>query len=261
MVQTEFADGLFVDSSGSAALEFKYSMLPSDYLKFATFDIHENQDERACVNGVTNAKRALHLRIESLAEIFGSAHIGINGHSHFPKLIDFVGKCGVVAPGILRRLNKIRNEVEHRYFVPSFDQVEDFVDIVQLFLSATEGLISQFPTDVDLSSDDEDLPGIDRRRLTISTNPRSGLIDVRALEVKCEVEKLKLEARRELEKLQVELKQKTEADTENAYWGTMEEVAFRNAALSYTEESTCSFHVAEDDQYFDWLAILLEKTR
>src|SRR5262245_40283381 len=46
-------------------------------------------------------------------------------------------ELGVIAPRILSKINRHRNELEHEYTCPDPDSVEDFVDVVALFLEAT----------------------------------------------------------------------------------------------------------------------------
>ncbi|HEV7518281.1 MAG TPA: hypothetical protein VGR07_18440, partial [Thermoanaerobaculia bacterium] len=44
----------------------------------------------------------------------------------------------VVAPRVLFKINRHRNEMEHQYICPSHEDVADFVDVVALFIEATK---------------------------------------------------------------------------------------------------------------------------
>ena len=57
---------------------------------------------------------------------------------NFPQSTDFLLKVGVLAPNILRKINKKRNELEHDFKKPTLEEVTDFLDIAQLFLAVTE---------------------------------------------------------------------------------------------------------------------------
>lgn len=132
-------------------------VLPSTYLEYARADALELDEPRFRINAVGNAKRAFHLQVEILCDAFGWKAQGGRKGANFGQLLDYLGKCGVLSPNILRKLNSTRNKVEHEYLIPSMDQVEDYVDIVELFLMATKSLLDHFPDSVDyeLMEDDQ----------------------------------------------------------------------------------------------------------
>jgi hypothetical protein len=55
-----------------------------------------------------------------------------------PKKLDFVLESGLVAPRILRKVNTLRNHLEHDHALPLRQQVEDALDVAMLFLSYAE---------------------------------------------------------------------------------------------------------------------------
>lgn len=124
------------------------------YLRFAVSDIEGGSDDRSCVNAVSNAKRALHLRVGSLVEAYGGRSL-FKKLSTFPERLAFCHRCGIISPSVLRRLNAMRNDVEHEYYVPTSEESQTFVDIVALFLEATSWLVYKFPADLELASDVE----------------------------------------------------------------------------------------------------------
>lgn len=141
------------------------------YLAFAKADIEDGSGDRYCVNAVGNAKRALHLRVEGLTEAYGGKWLH-KRLSTFPERLSFCNGCGIISPSILRRLNALRNEVEHDYYVPTDEQTADFIDIVDLFLEATSWLVFKFPEDLELASDDV------AYWFRIKCKPYSGLINI-----------------------------------------------------------------------------------
>jgi hypothetical protein len=126
----------------------------SKYLDFAKADLDMEESERSRINAVANAKRALHRRVDSLAEGLGFEHYPSN-KKDFPNKLAFCAKCGVTTPRIIERLNTLRNKVEHDYYLPTRREAEDFVDVVALFLAATERLMN-FPTGICLIAKDDD---------------------------------------------------------------------------------------------------------
>lgn len=123
----------------------KQNVLPYTYLEHAKNDRSEGDDARGLINAVGNAKRAFHLQVEMLCDAFGWAAVFGRKQANFGVRLDFLAKCGVVSPNILRKLNTTRNKVEHDYVVPDPVQVDDYIDIVELFLMATKDLLDRFP--------------------------------------------------------------------------------------------------------------------
>lgn len=132
------------------------NLWPSRYLSYAKKDLAK-ASERSCVNCVSNAKRALHYQVDALAVAFGWDKIK-KKRNDFPSKMEFLGKCGVISPTIIRRINKMRNRVEHDYYIPSEDEAVEYLEIVELYLLATDKTSSYFPDGpcADLISDDDE---------------------------------------------------------------------------------------------------------
>jgi hypothetical protein len=69
--------------------------------------------------------------------------------------MDFLGKCGVISPRILSKLNDLRNSIEHDY-VPNKEEVEDFIDITSLFISSMKVYHDRYPIGVGLFNATDD---------------------------------------------------------------------------------------------------------
>ncbi|EOV5436757.1 hypothetical protein [Vibrio furnissii] len=161
-------------SCATSVVEVRGTMTPRRYLDFAIVDMEQDKSERGRVNAFSNAKRALHLQVETLANIFGFTQYSSKPkRPNFHSYLDYVEKCGVITPRILRKLNSVRNAVEHDYYVPTEPETDDFIDIVELFIAATERAIYQFPNDVEFlptAVDNANLPMI----RMLETMPYSG---------------------------------------------------------------------------------------
>ena len=116
------------------SVSLPWQIHPTEYLHFALSDIG-NQGQRGVVNALSNAKRALECQIDSLLLAFGLTQK--KKRPNLPAKLAMLQDLGVIAPRILLKLNRHRNELEHEYTCPDHDTVEDFVDIVALFLEAT----------------------------------------------------------------------------------------------------------------------------
>lgn len=124
---------VYCDSWDTVKLPWDIS--PSDYVKFAQKDL-EGSDKRSIVNALSNTKRALECQIDSLL-----LALELNTKSkklNVPNKLKLLNDIGVIAPNILRKVNKHRNEMEHEYSCPDSDAVMDFVDVVCLFVEATK---------------------------------------------------------------------------------------------------------------------------
>lgn len=113
-----------------------------DFLEFAKKD-SEGQDLRSCVNALGNVKRAIECRIDSILCVYCLHKKSEKEGWDFPKKIEIVEQLGIVAPSILKRINKKRNELEHRYVKPTSEEVADGRDVAKLFLAYTEALVTK----------------------------------------------------------------------------------------------------------------------
>lgn len=118
---------------------------PNGYLEFAREDMGDLDSFRGKVNAYSNAKRALHFQVDLLIDAFG---INSSNNMSFPRKLELCEKCGIVTPKILKRLNYLRNKIEHDYLVPKAAEVEDAIDVVELFLNSTERFFYRFPDNI-----------------------------------------------------------------------------------------------------------------
>jgi hypothetical protein len=116
-------------------VKLPWDILPSEYVQFAQKDA-EGTDTHSIVNALSNAKRALECQIDSLMLALGLESIA--KRLSVPKKLDLLNNLRVIAPRVLRKVNKHRNEMEHAYTCPDQEVVMDFVDVVSLFVEATK---------------------------------------------------------------------------------------------------------------------------
>ena len=159
-------------------LKFDSEVTPSQYLEYAKKDLQDGSDPRNLVNSLGNAKRALHLQVETIANGFG--YKKLKRSSNFPAKLEFLSELGVATPSIISKINALRNKVEHEYIVPEVEQVEDYCDIVELFLRATESAINMFPDLTEFESNDssDGIPSELPEMLIIKVVEFEGEIDI-----------------------------------------------------------------------------------
>lgn len=134
---------------GTANLGHDFDITPERFLEFAKQDL-EGDDDRALVNALTNAKRAIDAQIDKVLLSFGvrTDQLGIR------RKTEFLQELGVATPRIIRKVRDARNYLEHEYKLPEREQVEDAVDVAVLFVAATEEALHDFPDYVLLSNVD-----------------------------------------------------------------------------------------------------------
>ena len=108
-----------------------------DYLAYAKSDLGVHGDQGQ-INALGNAKRSLHLMIDTLLQNYGM--LAKNSKARFPEKLALLDDVGLISLNVFRKLNVERNLAEHEYTVPSRDQVEDFVDVCHLLRLAMERL-------------------------------------------------------------------------------------------------------------------------
>ena len=106
-----------------------------EFLKFAQKDLINPQERRNIVNCLTNCKRAIDCQLDNLIKKLGYLPISTKKKWHFPQKIQFLRTRGVIAPRILEKVNALRNDLEHRYKVPTIDEAEEAFDIATLFIA------------------------------------------------------------------------------------------------------------------------------
>lgn len=116
-----------------------YEICAEDFLEFAKED-SKGQNLRSWVNALGNVKRAIECRVDSLLFNYCLHKKSEKERWDFPKKIEIIQQLGIVAPDILKRINKKRNELEHRYVKPTEDYVNDAIGVSELFLAATNEL-------------------------------------------------------------------------------------------------------------------------
>jgi hypothetical protein len=133
-----------ITGSLSDSIPLPFDIKPEEYLKFAKTDI-SSPYRRNRINALSNAKRGLHLQVGLLADALGLNKLPKKERLFFPQKLNFISLCGLVAPKILKKINSLRNTVEHDYVVPEIDAVHDFIDVVELFIRSSISFRNSFP--------------------------------------------------------------------------------------------------------------------
>jgi hypothetical protein len=251
-----------VSSSTSSPLSISLEPRPRTYLTFAQEDLSEINSQRTRVNALSNAKRALHFQVDLLSEFLGIEHARLGKRLSFPQKLEFCVNCGVVGPRILSKLNRLRNAVEHEYYLPTKEEAEDFVDVVELFLGATNQFVRSFPDSLELESPEEtQLYGVSRKFLRIEFPASEGVIRVKIREFNGETDILHSEAQKWLEQFKADRKSKRNSGVKEIIIGSPEETAYRSAFSAHCQRKEFEVKSEEGAAYYNWVKFILEKVQ
>jgi len=133
-----------MDASGSTEVDSPFDLKAEDFLGFAKEDVKGDND-KDIINALSNAKRAIENRMDILLYAFG--YPNLEEQWGFPKKVEMLNDLGIIAPRILRKINTLRNLLEHQYKLPTKGEAEDAIDVAVLFLKSTKNCIYNFVDD------------------------------------------------------------------------------------------------------------------
>jgi hypothetical protein len=145
-----------MDNKSISALETPFKLKAEDFLDFAKKDVEE-KSLRGDVNAITNIKRCIENRLDSLLFLFGYYEVASKEKWSFPKKLSILEELGVKAPQILhKRINLRRVMLEHVYEKPpEHEEIVDFIDVAELFLLATQTFLRDAVTDLGCMVEDK----------------------------------------------------------------------------------------------------------
>ena len=120
--------------------DLPFQLKAEDFIGYAEIDIKENS-ERDIVNALSNIKRAIENRMDSI--LFAFKYEELAKDWNFPQKMERLNKLSLIAPRILRKINSIRNLLEHEYQIPQKEEVEEAYDVSVLFLAYTKNFIKR----------------------------------------------------------------------------------------------------------------------
>jgi hypothetical protein len=114
------------------------------FLGFAREDLLQ-PTERGFVNALSNAKRAVENRVDTLLYAYGLRAHAKRERWNYPTKANKLREAGIFVPEALRNMiTASRNDLEHDYRIPrSGKEVGNSVDVAELFLRTTNSTLSQ----------------------------------------------------------------------------------------------------------------------
>src|SRR5205085_1807323 len=126
-------------------------------LRYAEEEL-EKGTPQSTINAVSHLKRAADWQLERFVEYYNLRPQ--KGNLSVPRKIQFLEDAGLFSSRSLRRLNEIRNRLEHDFEHPKLPDLTIYYDLVQAFVSVIEYVTLIVPAAADSSSTVwEGLPG------------------------------------------------------------------------------------------------------
>ena len=150
-IQRERAIALGADGT---SLDYKFEVNPEEFLDRAEQD-YEAGGSAALLNSITNAKRAIHCQIDKVIYC-----IGFDAKSmKIVSKINLLKDIGFVAPRIMRRIDNARNLLEHEYKHPTIEEVQDALELVGIFIDASNRSLDACGSSFTMGNKDEYIKG------------------------------------------------------------------------------------------------------
>jgi hypothetical protein len=122
---------------GTEYIDTSFETMPYDFLSYAERDL-KSDFEQKYINTLSNSKRSIDCQADRLLKLLGYYKDSQDKHWGFPAKLELIKRFEIIAPRVLNKINKVRNQMEHQFQKPNPEQVEDFLDIATMFIAATE---------------------------------------------------------------------------------------------------------------------------
>jgi hypothetical protein len=137
-----------------ADLSAPFEVAPSEFLRCAEIDLEQNNPS-STINCLSNVKRALESQLDFVLYACGIYKRATKEGWNFPAKVDWVQAHDIIAPRILRKINKKRNLLEHEFKRPKREDVEDALDVASLFIAYSDGFVRAIAEEVQIEGDYE----------------------------------------------------------------------------------------------------------
>ena len=132
-------------------LTYEFEITPKEFLNFSKQDFKAN-DQRGNINALTNAKRAIDCQTDKILACFGfdikelpkinnEYIIFINPQLYktdLPHKLKLLQALDLAPAGIIADVRTIRNKLEHEYKQFSDKEVQNAIQLADLFINATD---------------------------------------------------------------------------------------------------------------------------
>jgi hypothetical protein len=146
----------YLDQLGKRPSNLRRSSSATDWqiearqsLRFAEQELDKGTPQ-SVINAVSHLKRAADWQLEKFLEYYNLRPR--KGNLSVPRKLQFLEDAGLFSARSLRRLNEIRNRLEHDFEHPNLPDLAIYYDLVQAFVSVIEYVTLIVPAAADSSS-------------------------------------------------------------------------------------------------------------
>ncbi len=178
----------YVGNWSDEPFSIPFDLKSEDFIKFVEADL-KNTDRRTLVNALGNIKRSIDCRLDSLLFLFGYYKKIKKENWSFPRKIKLLEDLQIITPRILSKINTKRNKLEHEYKVPNQEEVQDALDIANLFILSTEKFLNKTFTNFEweLIDNKDNWPWVD-----VKLDSKKGLFQIELIEGKGKRKKIEV---------------------------------------------------------------------
>lgn len=122
----------------------EFNIYARDFLGFAETELNEyikEQRPAALINCISHLKRAAECQTDTFLHVFSLYKLFNKRNLGFERKLEFLNAAGVFSVRTLRRLNTLRNKLEHTYELPKVNDIEAYFDVVTAFVAVLESAI------------------------------------------------------------------------------------------------------------------------
>lgn len=150
------------DCQNDSPIEFE--VMPEEYLQFAKNNLKSN-NRQSCIDAMSNAKRSIECQIDLLINTLGydyrkfdarntynEAKIFVNNnykeeqYDGLTERLKLLNTLELAPTLILSNIRNMRNQMEHGYNVPSYNEVKKAIEVADLFINSSNRKLSYSPT-------------------------------------------------------------------------------------------------------------------
>ncbi|WP_452225336.1 hypothetical protein [Lacinutrix chionoecetis] len=149
LTKLNLTDLILIPNGGTGREKSNFEISPKEFLRFSKLDFH-SKNSQGLINSLTNAKRAIDCQIDDTLTILGIDFQEIPKQSEnivsltkinkdLPYKLKLIQALNLAPAYIVAKARTLRNKLEHYYKLPSKEEVQESIDIAELFICSIDG--------------------------------------------------------------------------------------------------------------------------
>lgn len=123
-----------------------FEVSPREYLAFAEEELAKPAPQNR-INCIAHLKRAADCQLDIFLHAFNLFTHAQKNRLSFAAKLQFLDDIALISPRSLRRLNTVRNKMEHEFTIPDLPDLEAYADLVHAFVAVLETTTVLLPSD------------------------------------------------------------------------------------------------------------------